>query len=107
MAVRVTITQFVDDYQPGIVECKLVDAWGREWSFIEKVPVVSLADLDASSNYPQPGVIGCLVVERRQHADGREVVIIDTEEPWCIESTTGEHQFDVVPEQLIEIETDQ
>ena len=99
MAVRVTITQFVDDYQPGIVECKLVDAWGREWYFIEKGPIVSDAYLDESSHYPQPGVLGCQVVARRQHADGREVVTIETDE-----STTGEHQFDVVPEQLIEIE---
>ncbi len=104
IAVRVTITRFVDDSQPGWVECKLVDAWGREWSFIEKEPVVSLVALDASSNYPQPGVIGCLIVERKQDADGREVVTINTEKPWAIESTTGEHQFDVMPGQLIEIE---
>jgi hypothetical protein len=104
IAVKVSIIRYVDDSQPGIVECKLVDARGREWTVIEKVPVVSLVDLDASSNYPQPGVIGCLVVERRQQADGREVVTISTEKPWDIESTTGETRFDVVPEQLIECE---
>ena len=39
--------RYVSDHNPGFVECRLTDAWGREWLFVDKVPVVTLADLDA------------------------------------------------------------
>jgi hypothetical protein len=100
--VLVEICRYVDDHPPGWVECKLTDGWGREWTFVEKVPVVTAAYLDANSAYPQPGHIACRVVERRQDADGREVVTIDTEQPWGVESTTGEVRFEVRPNQLTE-----
>src|ERR1700733_4036676 len=64
LGVQVQIVPFVDDYQPGIIECQFIDAHGRLWSFIEKVPVVTELDLDGDSSYPQPGVIACEEVER-------------------------------------------
>jgi hypothetical protein len=102
LGVKIEITRFVDDYQPGIVECVLVDAQGSSHVFIEKMPVVTSQDLDANSAYPQAGVIACQVVERRV-VNGHEVVRIDTT-PWVIESTTGEVLFDVLAGQLIEID---
>lgn len=50
-AIEIEIRRFVDDSYPGFVECWLTDANGREWSFIEKVPVVTTEDLDAESDY--------------------------------------------------------
>jgi hypothetical protein len=32
------IVRFVDDYQPGVVECEFIDANGRPHTFIGKVP---------------------------------------------------------------------
>ena len=64
-AVGIELRRYVDDSQPGFVECWLTDANGREWSFVEKVPVVSTEDLDVGSNYPRPGIIACEVIERR------------------------------------------
>jgi hypothetical protein len=104
LGVQVEISRYVDDAQPGWVECWLTDAWARQWSFVEKVPVVTAADLDAMSPYPQPGVIACQVVARRRDAAGREVVTIDTGSPWSVESTTGDVRFDVLPEQLVEFD---
>lgn len=101
LAVRVEISRYVDDWQPGWVECKLTDALGHEHVFVEKVPVVSQAHLDAASSYPQSGVIACTVVATRER-DGREVVRIDTETPDGVESTTGLSQFEVFSEQLRE-----
>src|SRR5262249_7676817 len=103
LVVNVAITRFVDNAVPGFVECCLKDAWGREWLFIDKVPVVALADLDANGSYPQPGVIACQVIDRRQVSDGREIVAIDTELPWHVESKEGNTRFDVVPDQLTEL----
>ena|SRR5436190_5789151 len=103
LGINVTITRYIsDDPQPGIVECQMIDARGRCWSFIDKVPIFSAAWLDAKSSYPQLGFIACQIVERRNDANGREIVTIDTELPWHVESTTGEVRFDVHAEELTE-----
>ncbi len=100
LGVIVTISRYVSDSQPGWVECKLVDAHGSESTIIEKVPVVTLADLDANSNYPQTGYIACQIVERQVGTNGVEVVTISTRSPWFVEDTSGKMQFDVFSTQL-------
>jgi len=64
-AVRVDIIGFLDDWQPGFVKCRLTDASGRAWSFEEKVPLVTSEWIDAASDYPRPGIMGCTVLESR------------------------------------------
>jgi hypothetical protein len=103
-AVRVQIMRITDfEWQPGWVECSLIDANGREHLFEEKIPMVTEASLTPSSEFPQPGVIACLVVGQRIDADGREIVEIDTREPWATESTAGETRFQVTPDQLSDL----
>ena len=77
LGVNVVITRYTDDSNPGWVECKLTDASGREWAFIEKVPIVTTAPLTADTKYPQPGIIACEILERLRSADGREVIAIE------------------------------
>lgn len=101
--IAVEIRRYVDDAQPGWVECGITDAGGREWVFVEKVPVITTEDLDARSEYPRPGVIACQVVERRQQS-GRDIVVVDTELPWHVEATTGDTRFEVRPEQVVEFD---
>lgn len=86
---------------PGIVECQLEDAHGRRWSFLEKTAIISKEHLDAQT-YPQEGVIAGEVVQRSLDISGREVIHIDTERPWHIESIEGATQFDVSPDLLVE-----
>jgi len=100
LGVIVTISRYVSDSQPGWVECKLVDAHGSESTIIEKVPVVTLADLDANSSYPQTGYVACQVVERRVGTNGAEVVTINIGSPWGVEDSSGKTQFDVFSTQL-------
>ena len=102
LAVRVEITRYTNDAQPGWVECRLTDASGTEWLFEEKVPVVSADDLDAQSDYPQPGIIACRLIKRWRDQNDRELVTIDTDEPWGVESSDGSTRFDVTPDQLTE-----
>jgi hypothetical protein len=102
-AVRVVIRKYVDPAFPGWVECTLIDAAGREVRFVEKVPVVTEATLGPDSPYPQTGVIACEVLATRRDAEGRDVATISTVNPWDVESATGETEFEVPCEQILEI----
>lgn len=99
-AVKAAIVEWVDDSYPGFVRCALVDAWGRTWSFVDKLPAFTLGDLDRQNPYPQPGSIACEVIRRWRDPAGREIVTVTTERPWGIEATTGETVFDVLVEEL-------
>jgi hypothetical protein len=55
--VAITIVRYVSDSYPGFVECHLSDAFGEQHVFIDKVPVITTADLGPESAYPQPGFI--------------------------------------------------
>jgi len=95
IGIRVEIVEYIDDEQPGWVECRFVDVTGREHSFREKGPVVAATSISAGASFPQPGIIVGQIVARRVLPDGREVTTINTEIPWGIESTTGETRFEV------------
>ena len=103
LGVKIEITRFIDDSFPGFVECRLIDAWGNQHLFIEKVPIVTSESLDGSNSYPQSGIIACRIVDRRD-VDGHEILKIETETPWHIESTTGETSFNVGRNQLVEFD---
>jgi hypothetical protein len=105
IGIRVAVTRYVsDEPQPGIVECEFHDACGRRWSFVEKVPIVSAEYLAAASRYPQPGVIACEIAGRTRDAAGREIVLVDTERPWGVESVDGSTRFEVLLASLVEWE---
>jgi hypothetical protein len=93
----VNIVRFVDESQPGIVECEFIDANQRKHTMIDKVPMFSELDLWSDSAYPQPGTARCQVLESFTDQRGREVVRIR-----CLESTTGESEFVVEPSQISE-----
>ena len=100
LAIRVQIVQWLDDSQLGFVESELVDTWNKKWSFRDKLPIFTAFNLSAKSHYPQPGLIDCTLVEIRHDEQGREIITIDTAQPWAVEATTGETQFEVLREQL-------
>ena len=96
----VQIVRFVDEHFPGWVECVLVDALGEQHLFREKVPVVSTACLDATSDYPYPGGVRCLVEEGWQDDAGHSFVRVNTEQPDHVESAAGKTVFVVLPSQV-------
>ena len=100
--VHVDIIRWVDDTQPGVVACRLVDAWGREHTLIDKLPIFTAASLEQHCLYPQPGWLACRLIQRRYDPQGRAIITIDTEQPWHVVSTTGMSQFEVLSEQLME-----
>ena len=99
--VAVQIVRFVDGDFPGCVECELVDADGRLHVIRDKVPILTVERLDATSRYPTPGVVRCEIVKRLQDEKGRELVRICTEKPDGIESTEGLHEFTVTASLLV------
>jgi len=99
-AIPVEIVRFTEEGVPSWVECALYDASGREWRFIDKVLIFTLADLDASSSYPQPGSIECEIVREWVDEDGRKRCLIDTTLPCGIDSVEGETRFEVFRDQV-------
>jgi hypothetical protein len=96
----IQILRFVDEHQPGFVECAFRDANGAEHRFVEKAPVVSLENLSSSSVYPRAGALACEVEATWVANDGHALSRISTERPWGIESTEGLWQFVVRAECL-------
>jgi hypothetical protein len=98
------ITKCIDDESyPSFVECQFVDIYGQTQIFHDKDAIFTNQMLDRNSNYPIDGFIGCEIIERKI-VDDREVVKVNTDLPWHIESVNGETVFDVFHEQIIEFE---
>ena len=102
-AIKVVISGFYDASQPGWVECFVEDAWGRKWQFIEKIPVLTSIPLSEDSVYPCAGAIACTIVRRWDDMEERDVLTVDTKSPWGICAIDGTTQFDVRPEQLVNL----
>jgi hypothetical protein len=100
-SLSVSVVRFINEHQPGFVECSLSDAHGHVHLFEEKAPVVSAENLSSTSAYPRSGHIECRVQEEWKESDGRYFVRVSTEEPFHIESTTGATEF-VVSRLLLE-----
>lgn len=88
----VQIVRFVDEQpQPGIVESQFCDARGQAHSIIDKIPLFTRADLRSDSDYPQPGFIECLVLERITDPGGNLVRV--SIEPYHFELTGETSEF--------------
>ena len=100
MNLAIKVVRFVDEHQPGWIECEFVDAKGRCHAFLDKVSCFTSADLWSDSDCPQPGLIRCEVLSQSLDALGRTVVNISTANPDHIESTEGLSDFVVLSDQL-------
>ena len=102
MLIRASIVRWVSDSFPGVVECRFIDRFGKEWVFVEKLPTVSSDDLDSESSYPQPAWIACEIVSYGRDALNREIAEVDTERPWYIWSVDDVSRFHLFRDQLAE-----
>ena len=76
-SVQVAISRFVDEYFPGIVEFTLVDALGTTHTFVDKLPIVTEANLGPHSTYPQPGALSCDIIGASSNAAGKAVSAVE------------------------------
>jgi len=98
--ISASIVRFVDDSQPGWVECEFYDANGHGHILTGKVPIFTDKMLDAHSIYPAPGEIPCEVLKRFQDAKGRFLASVTTDKPCSLESAEGLSEF-TVPASLL------
>ena len=99
IGVVVSVTRYVSDDQPGIIECVLCDAHGHLWTFIDKQSAVGRSDLDAETVYPQLGCILCKVVGSTKDSSLRDLIAIEL---YGVTSVDNEEQFDVFRTALVE-----
>jgi len=97
---KIKITAYTDNENPGWVSCEFNDIYGKTHFFIEKVPVVTTLKLDLNSPYPQEGIIQCLEVKRTLNQNGMTMITVNSEKPWGIESLEKINQFDIFEAQL-------
>lgn len=102
-AIRIKITSFIDDHQPGYVECKFTDAWNVEHTVHEKVPIVTDKWLNGNSEYPQDGDIAFEVVRTWIDEKGRTIFTVNIGKPWGVETINGLREFDILEEQITEL----
>jgi len=101
-AVAVSILRVVDSAGfPELVECELIDRFGKAWRFVDKLPVLE-AMSGQNRRYPRPGAISCQIIETAYDDQGHAFVRIDTEQPWGMQSVEGVTRFDVFAEHLRE-----
>lgn len=62
--------------------------------------MVSSSNLTANSAYPTTGLIAARRLSSRRDEAGREVVEIDTEQPWGVQAVGGGYRFTVFADQL-------
>jgi len=98
----VEISRFVDEHQPGFVECTFIDVASIRHTILEKVPVVTNESLWSTSVYPKPGKVPCQVLAEWKDKNGQSVVRVSTEEPFHIESTSGQTEFVVLASQVLQ-----
>ncbi len=102
-AIIISITSFIDDHQPGFVECIFYDAFGKEHIVVDKVPIVTDKYLDANSEYPQDGVIACEIVKKWEDANGKTVFTVSIAKPWGVATIEGLTEFKLFEEQLTDL----
>jgi len=99
-SVSVSISRFVDEHFPGFVEFIITDAVGMRHTFVDKVPIVTEANLHLESVYPQPGMLPCEIVAESSDINGRGLVQVSTARPCGVESTEGASIFSVLATQV-------
>ena len=97
----VDIVGFVDESFPGFVRCPFADANGDRHMFIEKIPVVTTADLWSDSIYPQQGTVPCEKVESLEGNADRHLARITIGVGDSMDSPGYSDQFIVQESQLV------
>ena len=92
---RCEVVAWVSQDFPGWVRVRLVDADGKSWFFVDKVPVFTGGQLSADTPLPAPLHVRCGIVGRN---DDRALVI--STQPDGVEAEGGQRLFRVREDQL-------
>jgi 2-amino-4-hydroxy-6-hydroxymethyldihydropteridine diphosphokinase len=89
----VKIVRFVDDSQPGWVECEFTDVDDRTHTVVDKVPIFTSDRIDANTKLPLHGTVECEIVAKLRDALGNELLKINLERPLGLSSKEGLTEF--------------
>ncbi|MEV0295317.1 hypothetical protein [Nocardia sp. NPDC050710] len=85
------------------MEVRLTDMHGAEHLFIDKEPMFTPDwSLRPDTAYPVRVSLGCEVLSTRVLSDGRTALTITTERPWAMASETGQTEFEVTLDHIVE-----
>ncbi len=105
LGLKVKITEFADNSQPGFVNCTFTDAFGKEYKIFEKVPVITDEYLDENSAYPRNGIVSCIILDQNPDKTNTDIVKINIAEPLHISTVNDEAIFFVSKNQLTDYDT--
>jgi hypothetical protein len=91
--IAIQLLRFVDDHQPGFVEFELCDAYGHQHLFVEKIPVVTLLNVNSTSSFPISEKLDCTIALKRTSIDSTIQFEVDTTAPWGVVSNTNQSKF--------------
>jgi hypothetical protein len=87
---------YIDDF-PGFICCEFHDMHGSLHQILDKVPVITLDDIDEKTQLPMPVKIPGTILEHFC-VDGRTCIRFKT--AYSIQSTAGLEEFCVWPSQV-------
>jgi hypothetical protein len=101
----ITVTEYLkSDTYPDWVRCRFEDAHGKEWTIVEKVPVITPQEFDHNTPLPYETTLAIRILKTFQDAENREIARVDTNEECGVWSEDGVWEFDVLKSQIIEQE---
>ncbi len=100
VGIKATITRWADDHFPGYVEVEFTDRFGQVWTFVVKVPVVSLEHPGPDSAYPRSTSLEARFVSEAVDAEARRFVTVET--LW-VEAEDGNSRFELWPDQVMPV----
>jgi hypothetical protein len=95
----IDIVEYTQNDFPGWVRCKLIDSMGKEHYFNEKVPIVSVENINKNTTFPQKGYIRGEIIEVVNKKHG--IIAFGTLKPDGVESENGNNLFLVYESQII------
>jgi lactoylglutathione lyase len=99
---KIKINQFIDEHQPGWVECNFFDVFGKEHIVREKIPMVTVEHLDKNSDYPKEGLVACEIIKEWKNKQEQTIYTVRSI-LWGVETIEGLTEFDLFAEQLTEL----
>lgn len=77
--VKVRVLRWVaNDPQPGVIEVSLIDAYGRDWRFVDKTAIFSRELITAKDQFPFDIWLDVIEIGRSREAKGAELVAVRT-----------------------------
>ena len=101
----ITVTEYLrSDTYPDWVRCSFEDAYGKEWTILEKVPVITPDGFDQNTPLPYETTLAIRILKTFQDAGNREIARVDTNEIWGVWTEDGSWEFEVLLSRIIEQE---